>query len=74
MPAVLITIANCALVVVFAGGFITCFRANDRMLKRRRDLGYRFRSFAGFSAYDFMIFLTGMAIMAVSFLGLKTLQ
>jgi hypothetical protein len=69
MAAALITIANCALVVVFAGGFIASFRANDR-----RNSGYRFRPFAGFSTYDFMIFTTGMGVMGLSLLGLKALQ
>jgi hypothetical protein len=74
MSATLTTITACALVVVFVAGFIASFRAHDRMMKRRRYSGYRFRPFAGFSAHDFTILVVGMVVMVLSFLGLKVLQ
>lgn len=74
MPSALITIATCALIVMFVGGFIASFRANNRMMKRRQASGYRFRPFVGFNAYDLMIFAMGMAVMGLAFLGLEALH
>jgi hypothetical protein len=77
---VFIAIARYTLIAIFFAGMLTSERANWRMLKRSREAGYRYwlinpmSIIAGLRGVEPLIFLTGLAIMGVSMMGLIALK